>query len=345
MDFLSLMIIYSICFFLSTIICLVGSKDSDIRIIRWMFIYGEKASSFLWSSLIPRFVRQWLDSVTDRLLYRRNPAFQVIYVVLWLTVFVQFSLETDWLLRKYRIASNLSTVAYAGFFGNLVLFLCCSWTNPGIITKSGYRKLIVEYDYDNQMFKKDSRCKSCEVLKPARSKHCAICDHCVHRFDHHCTWINNCVGARNVRHFLLFLLSITLQCALVAALSTMAMWKLADVTGLLDAQYLDANQVKRPVTIFIIVQHLFMQRPFIIFITASLWLLVILTGAFTSYHIFLACTNQTTNERYKLAEMKKENRKLNMKLGKKDDKLKTREIVRFYNAGLWRNLKEVFLVR
>lgn len=86
-----------------------------------------------------------------------------------------------------------------------------------------------------------------------------------------------------------------------------------------------------------------MQRPFIIFITASLWLLVILTGAFTSYHIFLACTNQTTNERYKLAEMKKENRKLNMKIGKKDDKLKTREIVRFYNAGLWRNLKEVFL--
>ena len=53
-------------------------------------------------------------------------------------------------------------------------------------------------------------CPDCLVLRTPRSRHCAICNRCVERFDHHCPWLNNCVGIRNNNAFLMFLMSLTL---------------------------------------------------------------------------------------------------------------------------------------
>ncbi|XP_051949249.1 palmitoyltransferase ZDHHC23-A isoform X3 [Xyrauchen texanus] len=49
-------------------------------------------------------------------------------------------------------------------------------------------------------------CPVCRLVRPPRAGHCRICGTCVLRMDHHCVWINSCVGQANHRQFLLTLL-------------------------------------------------------------------------------------------------------------------------------------------
>ena len=62
-------------------------------------------------------------------------------------------------------------------------------------------------------------CPDCQILRTPRSKHCSICNRCVERFDHHCPWINNCVGVHNHNWFIVFIYSLvgTLTTCMVAA--------------------------------------------------------------------------------------------------------------------------------
>lgn len=53
-------------------------------------------------------------------------------------------------------------------------------------------------------------CPECEVIRSHRSKHCGTCNRCVERFDHHCPWVNNCVGVNNHNPYLVFIVSLLL---------------------------------------------------------------------------------------------------------------------------------------
>ncbi|CAH2218849.1 palmitoyltransferase ZDHHC23 isoform X1 [Pelobates cultripes] len=60
--------------------------------------------------------------------------------------------------------------------------------------------------YGESQIPEKNWCNICQLVKPPRSGHCRICGACVRRMDHHCVWINNCIGERNHKFFILLLI-------------------------------------------------------------------------------------------------------------------------------------------
>lgn len=77
----------------------------------------------------------------------------------------------------------------------LLSFLVASKANPGYTT--GLPLLKSSNDEEN--------CHICDAAKPERTHHCSKCMNCVFNMDHHCVWIDNCVGVNNRKAFTLLL--------------------------------------------------------------------------------------------------------------------------------------------
>lgn len=55
--------------------------------------------------------------------------------------------------------------------------------------------------------------------RPPRTFHCPACKRCVFKQDHHCVWVNSCVGAGNAKFFVQFLGYTMLYCAFYFVMS------------------------------------------------------------------------------------------------------------------------------
>jgi len=93
-------------------------------------------------------------------------------------------------------------LALAFFTASIIAFLCAWLKDPGYINHDKSHSLLELLE----IFDPNFICADCEIIRPLRSRHCNICNKCVNRFDHHCPWINNCVGSGNHGWFYLYIL-------------------------------------------------------------------------------------------------------------------------------------------
>lgn len=81
-----------------------------------------------------------------------------------------------------------------------------------------------------------------------------VCDRCVQRFDHHCVWVNNCIGAQNTRFFLLYLLSVCAMAGDITLLTADMLFHTVLRSGIMHAQYVDVEGQQQPVGILFVIQ-------------------------------------------------------------------------------------------
>jgi len=121
---------------------------------------------------------------------------------------------------------------HAVIFTFLVVMAICShlkvmFSDPGAVPRNAQPVI------RGNAGQPETICGRCDAYKPARAHHCRICGRCIVRMDHHCPWMNNCVGWANQKHFCLFLLytsSLSLYMLVLIAYSLIAGIKFGPVS-------------------------------------------------------------------------------------------------------------------
>ena len=236
------------------------------------------------------------------IIYKPNPLLQIVYFVL---VFGGFGMMV---IVGYPMIPNPYMSEIHKYIGGLVVlgtlyawYLACT-VSPGVITAKNW-KSFDNYEYaiiyrEGEFYTyKDGRPN---IPKLPRSKHDAITDVVVARFDHFCPWLNNAVGERNYRWFITFLFMTNATLWYGAWASWSVVCTVVVKNKLLQAEFHNrATGQTIKATYRIIFQWLMFHYPQVMMLTLLTSIMGIVVTLFMFYHLYLAGVNVTTNESFK----------------------------------------------
>ena len=174
-----------------------------------------------------------------------------------------------------------------------------STTDPGMIPRSNIepqsiiafpvvRERVVNYNGRPITLK---YCETYRIWRPPRSSHCATCNNCVRRFDHHCPWLGNDIGLRNYRSYFCFVVFASISEALAISASVLTLhWT--------TAQYRESHPDESYGES--IIRALRSGGTAVnLFVVFFSFLAFLFTGGLTGFHIYLMSNNVTTAESFK----------------------------------------------
>ena len=126
--------------------------------------------------------------------HKRSPWTLIVFTFFCLLMFLTNLLFVLPNLPEGIVFYILDALHYLLWLSVALVLITTICKNPGILKK---HEVDEDLDIVNLLkkFHPDDMCPRCNVLTTPRSQHCNICEVCVEGWDHHCPWLNNCVGS------------------------------------------------------------------------------------------------------------------------------------------------------
>lgn len=103
--------------------------------------------------------------------------------------------------KRFR---DWSITADVFFFLTMIFYFITCFVEPGYVRQE-FEIIELLRLANEKSIDLDNFCFYCRVIKSGRTFHCTHCQRCVEKFDHHCTFVNNCLGYKNHKYFLCFI--------------------------------------------------------------------------------------------------------------------------------------------
>ncbi|THU47468.1 hypothetical protein C4D60_Mb09t15850 [Musa balbisiana] len=248
---------------------------------------------------------------------RPNPILQILYlVILGVTYYIIGKSSFRYIPGYYVSELHWYTSMIAVGVG-VLLFLLTSFSDPGIVTAENVSKYISAYPYDEIIYV-EKECSTCKILKYLLDLNIVVYvidvlpDSTTIAVGCSFGMQNNCIGEKNTRYFMAFLLWHFLICLYGAV-----------ILGLILAGQLKEHNIIYILTVYYGVDHSFSRlSPHVvqwllgshntqILLIMFLAIISLLLAGFFGYHAHLCLTNTTTNETFKWQDYISWKRKLN----------------------------------
>jgi hypothetical protein len=259
----------------------------------------ERISSRLLGARITGFFK----GIKHYLVETNHPLVQIFYLIIAVGGFAAydyyglFDAKLGRGFGMHRVLAN--SLALVSFY---TYYRACS-TPPGCNSKLGEAANIQMFKgfYDGILYKAKNECKTCGLVKPARSKHCSLCGCCVLKFDHHCIWIRQCVGLQNYKWFLAFLLQHAIWCLYLGVLAISMLGSFILRERLLEAVF-TVNGHNIPADWAIVLQFMLFHHLPVMFLAIMTLVMGSSLVVFFLYHCFLVAKGCTTSEKIKRSD-------------------------------------------
>lgn len=249
------------------------------------------------------------------------PVFSVTLLLTWSIYAIIFKLI-------YKVSEFPHKLSYTVLFG--IEFFFCIWSYYAVLYNGPGSPLdcpmlcVNEYEegYNEEGFqppeefirnshtcKKDGGfrfCGKCKVWKPDRCHHCSGCEKCVLKMDHHCPWFGQCIGFKNYREFVQFLVWTNIYLIGVCMISAWTVWGF----------FVDEKWKLAEFSLHVI---------FLFFLSCVFEICLIVFLGFTMYQVFV---NRSTIESYEYQSYKNKHKRKG-------------EIVNVFDLGWKQNWQEV----